>query len=59
MEGALYFPSTHVTYAGTSTSSSWNMIVADTITVTGNAVVQNDFGASDILPPTRLATLVE
>jgi putative Flp pilus-assembly TadE/G-like protein len=59
LTGALYFPSTHLEYAGTSAVSSWTQIVANTLTVTGNAVVQSDFSSSRVPPPTRLATLVE
>jgi hypothetical protein len=59
MTGAIYIPSGSLNYAGTSTSSAWNQIIANTITISGNAVVASNFGSSDILPPTRLATLVE
>jgi len=57
-EGALYFPSTHVSYTGTSTAA-WTMIIADTITISGNAFVSSEYDKTTILPPTRLATLVE
>jgi hypothetical protein len=57
--GAMYFPSTHLTWAGTSDTSSWNMIVAKTITIAGNAVVNSDYDSTTIGVPTRKATLVE
>ena len=59
MVGALYFPSTNLEYSGTSSVASWTQIVANTISITGNAVVQSDFKSSGVPPPTRLATLVE
>jgi Flp pilus assembly protein TadG len=59
LEGAFYFPSTHLSYSGTSTAANWTMIIADTITVSGNAYVNGNFDASDVPPPTRIASLVE
>ncbi len=59
LEGALYFPTTHVTWAGTSSTANWNMIIAATVTITGNAVVSSDYNNSTILPPTRKAMLIE
>jgi hypothetical protein len=35
------------------------MIIADTITISGNALVESDYANSDVPPPTRKATLVE
>ena len=57
--GAMYFPSTHLTWAGTSSTSAWNMIVAKTIKIAGNAVVASDYDSTTIGVPTRKATLVE
>jgi hypothetical protein len=57
--GALYFPSTHLIYSGTSATAAWTILIADTITIEGNAVVENDFDRSTVQPPTRLVTLVE
>jgi len=58
-EGAMYFPSSTLNYAGTSTAAAWNMIVANTISIVGNTEVTGNYSASTILPPTRRATLVE
>ncbi len=58
-EGAMYFPSTHVNYAGTSTAAAWNMIIANTISIVGTTTVTGNYSASTIRPPTRRATLVE
>ncbi len=59
--GALYFKETNVTWAGGNTSPDWNMIIADTITVTGNAEVvgEGSFNNGTISPPTRKVTLLE
>jgi hypothetical protein len=57
--GALYFPSSTVTWAGTNATTSWTQIIANTITITGNAVVNGGYSSTTVQPPTRLATLVE
>jgi hypothetical protein len=57
--GAFYFPSTNLTYTGTSTAVDWNMIVANTITISGNASVQGSSPASSVQPPIRKALLTE
>ena len=59
--GALYFKETNVTWGGTSDAADWAMIVADTITVDGNAVVpgEGSFNNGDMTPPTRKVTLLE
>ncbi len=48
-----------MTYAGTSTSAAWTTIVADTVTIEGDALVQSNFDLCDVAPPTRKVTLVE
>jgi hypothetical protein len=58
-EGALYFPSTHLQFTGTSTAGNWTMLVADTITIQGNAEIEADYSLSAASPPTRKMTLVE
>lgn len=59
LEGAIYLPSVNVSYTGTGSSAGWSMLIADSITVTGNALVQGNYSASTVPVPTRLATLVE
>jgi hypothetical protein len=59
MTGAFYFPSVDLQYAGTSSTSSWQMIISKTMTVTGTSDVTSNFGAHVNELPTRLATLVE
>lgn len=58
-EGALYFPSSTLNYSGTSTAAAWTIIVANTIGITGNTVVNSNYNATTIQPPTRRATLTE
>ncbi len=58
-EGAMYFPSTAVTYSGTSTAAAWQMIIGYTVKLSGGAVVTSDYDATTIQVPTRKATLVE
>ncbi len=59
--GALYFKETTITYGGEGTSASCGMVVADRITVVGNALVPGDdaFNTSTMTPPTRKVTLME
>jgi len=59
--GALYFKETKVTWAGTSLATDWTMIIADTITVVGDAQVpaDADWSFSEMAPPTRKVTLLE
>src|SRR5262249_17833961 len=58
-EGVLYFPSTDLTFSGSSRVTAWTMLIADTLKVAGNTIVQSDYSASDITPPTRVASVVE
>ena len=59
--GALYFRQTNVTWGGTNDSADWTMLVADTITVEGNALVpaEGSFNNGAMTPPTRKVTLLE
>jgi hypothetical protein len=40
--GAIYFPTTPLSYAGSSAVNGFTLIVADTLTFTGNSSVGND-----------------
>jgi hypothetical protein len=44
-DGALYFPTTALTYAGNSSSNGYTMLVADTIKVTGNSYVGTNYSS--------------
>ena len=59
--GALYFKQTNVTWGGTNDTGDWTLLVADTITVEGNAVIpaNSDFNNGAMTPPTRKVTLLE
>ncbi len=58
--GAIYAPTAHVAWRGTNGTVDWNMIVANTIEVSGNAVVSGgNFDGSPVSPPTRKVALVE
>ena len=59
--GALYFKQTNVTWGGTSDTADWAMLIADTITVVGNAVMpgEGSFNNGAMTPPTRKVTLLE
>jgi hypothetical protein len=58
-EGALYFPSVHLTLGGTNNTASWTMAIADTIDIEGDAAFPGDVNASSIQPPTFKPMLVE
>ena len=51
-KGVLYFKQTNVTFGGSNSSAEWTMLVADTITASGNAVVpaEGSFNDGDMLP---------
>ena len=58
--GAIYAPTAHVAWRGSNDTVDWNMIVANTIEVSGNAVVSGgNFNGGPVSPPTRKVTLVE
>ena len=59
--GALYFSETNVMWGGTSNSVDWTMLVARSISVDGDALVNADtnFNSGAMSPPTRKVTLLE
>jgi hypothetical protein len=42
--GALYFPTTSLSYSGSSGSNQYTLVVADTLTVAGTASINNNYG---------------
>ena len=46
-EGIMYFPNVHLDYAGTEDQSAFSQIIADTIRLTGTALVEQDWDAGD------------
>ncbi len=60
INGILYFSKGHLDYAGSTATGGWTGIIADTIHVTGNATLSNNFLVdSDGETPFRTALLVE
>ena len=58
--GALYFPNSEARWQGTGTTADWTQVVANTIRVSGNAVVPGSaLNDSDIPVPNRKVTFVE
>jgi RHS repeat-associated protein len=56
LDGALYFPTTALTFAGASSGGSCLIIVADTITLTGSATLKNTCtGGSPLQPPVSVS----
>ena len=45
LNGVLYFPTTGLTYSGASSDGKYLILVADTITITGSAVLNDSFPA--------------
>lgn len=44
-DGALYFPTTTLNYAGNSSSNGYTMLVADTLKITGNSFVGSNYSS--------------
>jgi hypothetical protein len=58
-EGALYFPSTDLDFKGGSASTNWTMIIANTLTISGNSIIRNNYAGSTVPVPLWKATLME
>lgn len=59
-EGALYFPTTSLTYSGgSSTSAKYTIIVADTFTASGGITLNDDYSSLADGSPIKGATLAE
>ncbi|HVA78240.1 MAG TPA: pilus assembly protein TadG-related protein [Candidatus Binataceae bacterium] len=58
LSGALYFPTTNLTYNGGS-SNAYSIIVADTVTVSGNVTMNADYSSLQGGSPIQIASLVE
>jgi len=60
-DGALYFPTTSVKYTGNSGGSGYTFLIADTITVTGNAsmTLGNDYSSLANGSPIKSSALYE
>jgi hypothetical protein len=42
-DGALYFPTTNLTYSGTSSASGYTYLISDTLTINGNTTIKNNY----------------
>ena len=59
-QGSLYFPTTQLTYLGTSTANAAYMImVADTINISGNSTIRNDYSSLPAGSPIQHVVSVE
>jgi Flp pilus assembly protein TadG len=58
-DGAIYFPTTAVTYSGSSTSDGYTIIVGDTISVSGNSVLGDNYTSLDNGSPIKSTALYE
>jgi hypothetical protein len=43
--GALYFPKSYLSFSGNNSSTAYTMIVADLLTISGNATINNDYSS--------------
>ena len=57
--GTLYFPDAALTYSGNSSITAYNLIVASTVSFSGNATVNNDYSSLSGGSPIQSATLAE
>ncbi|MFZ0888734.1 MAG: pilus assembly protein TadG-related protein [Candidatus Binataceae bacterium] len=58
-DGAIYFPTTAVTYVGNSSVSGYTLLVGDSISVTGNSTIGNNYSSLANGDPIRTAVLAE
>ena len=58
-DGAVYFPTTALTYTGSSSSSGYTFLIADTITFTGSTTLGNNYSSLANGSPIKSSTLYE
>jgi Putative Flp pilus-assembly TadE/G-like len=58
-DGAIYFPTTAVSYSGSSSSDGYTIIVGDTISVSGNSVLGDNYSSLANGSPIRSTALYE
>ena len=58
-DGALYFPTTAVSFAGNSSANGYSFVVADTLTVSGNSSIGNNYSSLTGGSPIRGTILAE
>ena len=60
LQGTLYFPTTNLTFAGTSSpTGTYTILIADTIKFTGATTLNNDFGSLADGSPIKTVALAE
>ncbi|MGH8013725.1 MAG: pilus assembly protein TadG-related protein [Candidatus Binataceae bacterium] len=60
-DGALYFPTTSLTYNGNSSGSGYTFLIADTLSINGNSslTIGNDYSSLSDGSPIKASTLYE
>ncbi len=58
-DGALYFPTTQVTYSGNSSVNGYSIVVADKLVITGNSTVSNNYSSLTEGSPIKGTILAE
>jgi Putative Flp pilus-assembly TadE/G-like len=58
-DGAIYFPTTAVTYAGSSSSNGYTIVVGYTVSISGNAVLGDNYSMNQDGSPIRATALYE
>jgi hypothetical protein len=58
-DGAVYFPTTALSYVGNSSSSGYTFLVGDTITIVGNSVLNDNYNALTNGAPIQSETLYD
>lgn len=58
-DGAIYFSTTSVTYSGSSSSGGYTIIVADTVSISGNSVLSDNYSSLSGGSPIKATALYE
>jgi hypothetical protein len=58
-DGAIYFSTTNVTYSGSSSSGGYTIIVADTVTISGNSKLSDNYSSLPGGSPIKSTALYE
>ena len=58
-DGAIYFSTTDVTYSGSSSSGGYTIIVADTVTVSGDSTLSDNYSSLSDGSPIKATALYE
>jgi len=58
-DGALYFPTTALSYVGNSSNSGYTLLIADTLTIVGNSTIGNNYSLLSNGSPIQSATIYD